>query len=72
MTEGVASRPGERYTTNFDAFLVVFETKAFLGCNSMEDADYLRLFQRHLNDAGGMPGRSGPERGDTTGERLPY
>ena len=27
----------------------------------MEDADYLRLFQRHLNESGGMLRRSGLE-----------
>ena len=37
----------------------------------MEDADYLRLFQRRLNDSGVMPGRGRLERRDTTGERLP-
>jgi hypothetical protein len=36
----------------------------------MEDADYLRLFQRYLNESGGMLRRGGLERRDTTGERL--
>ena len=48
----------------------IFETKAPLGCNSMEDADYLRLFQRYLNESGGMLRRGDLERRDTKGERL--
>jgi hypothetical protein len=49
----------------------IFETKALLGRSSMEDADYLHLFQRYLNESGGMLRRGGLERRDTTGERLP-
>jgi hypothetical protein len=37
----------------------------------MEDADYFRFFQLHLDDSRGMPGRSGLECRDTTGECLP-
>jgi hypothetical protein len=35
-----------------------FETKTLMGCNSMEDADYLSLLQRHPSDSGGMLRRS--------------
>ena len=35
----------------------------------MEDVDYLRRFQRHSHDSGGMLCRSSLERRDPTGER---
>ena len=42
-----------------------------MGRDSLEDADHLYLFQRGLNDSGGMPGGRDLECRDTPGERLP-
>ena len=48
-----------------------FEHETRVERNSLEDADHLRLFQRPLDDFGGMLRRGDLERRDKAGERLP-